>query len=107
MQYFESRLAARINEHRKRQGHFLERRFSAEPIFSDASEVERVVYLVCNAVQSGLISTWSDWPGITLWAHTGEPMEHSYEILDKQSYARACDKARRARKAQASSSATT
>ncbi len=98
MQLFESRLALRINAHRHRRGAFIERRYSGEPIFGDQALIERLVYLVTNPTSAGLVESWGDWPGIVLWAHTGEPMEHTYEILDETKYLLACAKAVRNRK---------
>ncbi len=70
--YFLGNLARAVNTVRHRHGVVFERRYSAEPILDDEALLDRLAYVINNPVKARLCQAPHLWPGVLLWARTGE-----------------------------------
>ena len=86
MRDFETAVAKGINGIRDREGHVLDRRFSAEPVLDTAAAIGRLVYTVLNPVKAGLVVRHQDWPGVLLFCRDGEPIEHRVRWFNERRY---------------------
>ena len=93
--YFFGNLARSVNDIRDRRGVVFERRYDAEPVLDEEALLERAVYVICNPVKAGLCEHSHQWPGIVLWAGSGEVESHEVSWLDRESYRSARRRAER------------
>lgn len=84
MRDFETAVAKGINQLREREGRVFERRFSAEPVLDTAAAIGRLLYVVLNPTEAGLVSRFEDWPGVLLFAKGGEPVEHGVRWFNEK-----------------------
>jgi REP element-mobilizing transposase RayT len=89
LDFFFGNLAKAANRLRNRSGTFFERRFSAEPILDEDALAGRMIYLLLNPVQAGLVERHDDWPGLCLWADKGGPRSETFRVFDQPRYERA------------------
>jgi hypothetical protein len=87
--YFFGNLAKAINRIRGRSGPVFERRHSAEPILDQAALLDRLLYILNNPAKANLCAHGDDWPGIRLWARSGEPERLEVSWIHRGAYARA------------------
>ena len=92
--YLLGNLARSINGVRERCGVVFERRYSAEPVLDDAALLDRLVYVVTNPVQAGLCTQSRTWPGLLLWAQSGEPEWREVSWVARKAYRSARYRAR-------------
>jgi REP element-mobilizing transposase RayT len=86
MRDFETAVAKGINQHRDREGHVFDRRFSAEPVLDTAAAIRRVIYTVLNPVKAGLVAKHEDWPGVLLFCREAVTSEHRLRWFNERRY---------------------
>ena len=65
MQRLQSNIAVKVGRLVGWRGRFFARRYSAEPIVDEASQVERLQYILSHGVKEGLVSRCQQWPGLS------------------------------------------
>jgi REP element-mobilizing transposase RayT len=65
MQRLQSNIAVKVGRLVGWRGRFFARRYSAEPIVDEATQVERLHYILSHGVKEGLVSRCQQWPGLS------------------------------------------
>jgi len=95
MQHFLGNAAKAINELRTdpdgepRDGKVFHRRYSAEPVLGRDAALDRLLYLLANPTKADLVDRLEAWPGLVLWARSGEPERRGFTRVDNAAYERA------------------
>ena len=85
MRDFQSMLAREINGLRDRTGHFWEGRYKSEHVLDDESMIERMVYMMANPTEAGLVEHPEKWPGVCSWdAHRSGGEVTGQHLLKKE-----------------------
>lgn len=86
MEYFLGQLGRDINRIRQRRSPVFKRRFSTEPVLDDLALRQRLLYLILNPAQAGLVQRHEQWPGLCLFAPSSAPRSVCFRRFRKDRY---------------------
>ena len=88
-------IAKRINRFRGTRGHFWEGRYDDQMAPEHGDPLEGFIYVMCNAVNHGLVEHPSLWPGFNSYAHVLDGKDRVYTFMNYTEYGKAVRRARR------------
>jgi len=89
MGYVKSRITEGINLLTGKSGPLWSRRYDAQAILDDEASADRLAYCLDNPVQSGLVESSDDWPGLNCAFAMGDSDAIEFEWLDRTAWHKA------------------
>ena len=86
MCYFQANVAKAVNRLLGRNGKFWSREYDDVIVDGENEFLDRLSYILCNAVKSGLVATPAQWSGVSSYEYMMENKSVSSTVLDLTRY---------------------